>query len=94
MGLSKYVIKAQEILDHHKGVNDMSVPRAWNKKPTVFCAPDRGSVIPSLSGDLLVNAGPFLGATRPEVYIPPTSGTIFLIMQHNDYSIDASLSSF
>jgi hypothetical protein len=32
MGLSKYVIKAQEILDHHKGVNDMSVLRTLSLK--------------------------------------------------------------
>jgi Protein of unknown function (DUF3638) len=58
MGLSEYVSQAQEILDRHKGANDMSLPRSWNKKPTVFCAPDRGSVIPSLSEDLLVKCGP------------------------------------
>jgi hypothetical protein len=58
MGLSEYAIQVQEILDQHEGGIDMSVPRAWNKKLMVFCAPDRGSVIPSLSGDLLAKCGP------------------------------------
>ena len=58
MGLSQYVNQAQEILDHSKGATAMSTPRAWNEVPTAFCAPDRGSVIPSLSGDLLVKCAP------------------------------------
>lgn len=57
MGLSEYTIQAQEILDRHSGAKDMSVPRAWNKKPTAFFVPDRGSVIPSLSRDLLLKWG-------------------------------------
>jgi len=66
MGLSEYVIQAQEILDHHKSANDKSVPRAWNEKSTVFCAPDRGSVIPSVSRDLLVKCGPLSwGSSSP-----------------------------
>ena len=58
MGLSEYVIQAQEILDRRNGAKDMSGPRAWNKKHTVFSAPDRGSVFPSLSRDLLLKCGP------------------------------------
>ena len=58
MGLSDYVIQAQEILDHYKGAKDISVPRVWNQNPTVFCTPERDSVIPSLSADLLVKCGP------------------------------------
>ncbi len=58
MGLSEYLIQAQGILNCHKGANDVSVPRAWNDRYTAFCAPDRDSVIPSLSGDLLVKWGP------------------------------------
>jgi hypothetical protein len=59
IGLSQYVNQAQEILHHYKGVNAMSTPRAWNKVPTAFYAPDRGSVIPLLSDDLLVKCAPF-----------------------------------
>lgn len=58
MGLSQYVNQAQEILDHYRVANAVSTPRAWNEVPTAFCAPDRDSVIPSLSGDLLVKCAP------------------------------------
>ncbi|KAM3084368.1 hypothetical protein ACMFMG_001526 [Clarireedia jacksonii] len=58
MGLSEYVIQAQGILDLHTGANTTSAPRAWNKNLTAFYAPDRGSVIPSLSGDLLLKSSP------------------------------------
>jgi Protein of unknown function (DUF3638) len=57
MGLSEYVTQAQEILNRHKGGKDKSLLRAWDKRPTVFCTPARGSVIPSLSEDLLVKCG-------------------------------------
>ncbi|CZR65576.1 uncharacterized protein PAC_15476 [Phialocephala subalpina] len=57
MGLSEYVIQAQEILNRYKGANDMSVPRAWNEEPAAFCATDRGSAIPQLL-DLLVKCAP------------------------------------
>lgn len=56
--LSKYVARAREILDRHKGAKDMSVPQVWNAKPSVFHTSDRGCVIPSLPGDLLVKCGP------------------------------------
>ncbi|OCK76192.1 hypothetical protein K432DRAFT_428888 [Lepidopterella palustris CBS 459.81] len=58
MELSKYVAQAQGILDRHEGAMDMSAPQAWNAKPTIFWECSRGSVIPSLSGDLLVKYGP------------------------------------
>jgi hypothetical protein len=58
LGLSQYVSQVQEILVHHKSADAMPVPRAWNKKPKVFCWPDRGTIIPSLSGDLLVKTAP------------------------------------
>ncbi|MCJ1402282.1 hypothetical protein MMC11_005502 [Xylographa trunciseda] len=57
MHLSEYVIQAQEILDRHKGANEVPVLRAWNKEPAAFCTPSRGSTIPSLS-DLLVKCAP------------------------------------
>ena len=66
MGLSEYVIQAQEILDCYKGASDVSVPRAWNKKPAAFCAPDRGFTIPSVS-DLLLKSAPIpLGHLSPD----------------------------
>lgn len=55
--LSEYVLQAQEILGQHKGAMDMSVPRALNTKPATCCDSNRGPVIPSLSGDLLVKNG-------------------------------------
>jgi hypothetical protein len=58
LGLSQYVSQVQEILSNHKGTNTLPAPRAWNNKPKVFCLPDRGSVIPSLSSDLLVKSAP------------------------------------
>lgn len=57
MELSNYVDKAQKILDRHKGAVDMSVVRTWNAKPRVFLESNRGAVIPSLSGDLVVKYG-------------------------------------
>ena len=56
--LSRYILKAQEILDRHKGENDISVPRAWNASLTGFRVSNSGSVIPSISRDLLVKCGP------------------------------------
>ncbi|KAF4631564.1 hypothetical protein G7Y89_g6567 [Cudoniella acicularis] len=65
MGLSEYVVQAQDILDRYKGASDMSVPRTWNKEPAAFCATDHGSTIPSLS-DLLVKCAPLtLGHLSP-----------------------------
>jgi Protein of unknown function (DUF3638) len=58
MELSRYVVHAQQILDRHKGAKDMSMPRAWNENLEVLCVSNRGCVIPSLSGDLLVKHGP------------------------------------
>ena len=58
MGLSEYVGQVQEILDRHEGAKDTSLPRAWKEKPAVFYAPDRGSVIPSLSEELLLKCRP------------------------------------
>ncbi|KAF7944017.1 hypothetical protein EAE96_010427 [Botrytis aclada] len=58
MDLSNYVTKTQRVLDLYRGANTMSVPRAWNKNHTAFYAPNRGSVIPSLSGDLLLKSSP------------------------------------
>ncbi len=58
LGLSQYIGQVQEILAHHKGASDMPVSRAWNKKHKVLCWPDRGSIIPSLSGDLLAKTAP------------------------------------
>ena len=58
MELSKYVVRAQEILNRHKGAKDTVVPQAWNAKLAAFCAAKRSSVVPSLFGG-------FLGTCRP-----------------------------
>jgi hypothetical protein len=58
MELSEYVKRVQRILYLHKGAKDTSVPQVWNVGPISFRAPDRGSVIPSISADLLVKSGP------------------------------------
>ena len=58
--LLKYVLKAQKILDRHRGAVDMPALRTWNAKPTGFLELRRGAVIPSLSGDLVVKQGAWL----------------------------------
>ncbi|KAH0566486.1 hypothetical protein GP486_000104 [Trichoglossum hirsutum] len=58
MDLSKYITLAQGILNHHKGTNDTSKPRAWSANSTAFHPSNRGSIIPSISRDLLTKCGP------------------------------------
>jgi hypothetical protein len=57
MGLSEYIIQAQEILGHYQDTNDVSFPRAWNKEAAAFCTPDHRCTVPSLSS-LLVKCQP------------------------------------
>ncbi|KAF2706375.1 hypothetical protein K504DRAFT_459665 [Pleomassaria siparia CBS 279.74] len=58
MELSEYIVRVQGILSLYKCANDTSVPQAWDVGPVSFRAPDRGSVIPSTSADLLIKSGP------------------------------------
>jgi hypothetical protein len=69
MGLSEYVIRAQEILDRYKGTTEIMVPRVWNKEPVAFCMPSRGSIVPSLS-DLLAKCTPLPWGRLPYGVLP------------------------
>jgi hypothetical protein len=56
MELSGYVMQVQGVLDRYKGPEDASVPKAWNLTQRPFRTSDRGSVIPSISTDLLIKS--------------------------------------
>ena len=58
MELSEYVNKVQQVLDRHKGPKDTSMPSPWTPERPEFYNAYRDSVIPSLSGDLLIKCGP------------------------------------
>ena len=54
--LSEYIMKVQSVLECYKGLRDTYVPSVWKLTQRPFRTPDRGSVIPSISTDLLVKS--------------------------------------
>jgi hypothetical protein len=58
MQLSEYLVRVQKVLNLHKCAKDNLVPKSGNLWPLFFRASDRGSIIPSVSADLLVKPGP------------------------------------
>jgi hypothetical protein len=56
--LSEYIDQVQRVLDRYKGAKDKSVPLPSKPESPVFGGFHRESVIPSLSGDLLIKRGP------------------------------------
>ncbi|KAM3068070.1 hypothetical protein ACMFMF_009436 [Clarireedia jacksonii] len=55
--LSEYANEAQKILDRYRGSVATATPQAWNTQRTAYYAPERGQIIPTLSGDLLTKSG-------------------------------------
>jgi hypothetical protein len=73
--LSKYVMRAQEILDAYRSHADGTGPRQW-KPAEVFCAADRGAVVPALSC-IVKNPGPIpSGISHPAGDVPGHSSPI------------------
>ena len=56
MELSKYVMQIQEELESYRRNSDVSVPNAWSLTQKTFRTLDRGSVIPSISTDLMTKS--------------------------------------
>ncbi|KAF2797566.1 hypothetical protein K505DRAFT_358267 [Melanomma pulvis-pyrius CBS 109.77] len=83
MELSEYVMQVQDVLERYKGPRDTSVPNAWNLTQRPFRTPDRGSVIPSISRDLLVKplALPLNISTRDELF--PGSNPVSPLKSHS-----------
>ena len=96
MELSQYVVRAQEILDRHKGVKDTVTPRAWKAKPTAVCAPKRSPVVPSSFGDLLGICRPLIWDTLSSDHKMISSndllGGLNLHMELTDISYTTTLS--
>ncbi|KAF1847270.1 uncharacterized protein K460DRAFT_332087 [Cucurbitaria berberidis CBS 394.84] len=53
LALSEFVKQFEDILEHHKGPSDTSVPKAWNWIQKSVGSPARGPVIPTISKGLL-----------------------------------------
>lgn len=56
LSLSEYIIHVQDVLRQHKGLNDVSYPEAWNWVQEPFHGKTLGSVVPSISRDLLTKS--------------------------------------
>ncbi|CZT52840.1 uncharacterized protein RSE6_14221 [Rhynchosporium secalis] len=57
LNLSRYAIAAQELLGQHHGPKDVSKPQGWDRNVVVSSAAYRGTVVPSLSKELLLRCG-------------------------------------